>query len=143
MPDADLSTPDPQAYDRFIQAQAVALRAKDLPPANRREWDQRRVQLRKSILAAIGPIPEKPCNLEPQFQGFLKRDGYRIERLIFQSRPDIWVTANAYVPDSVVQAGQDVQAKRKLPAVLVVHGHCPLSRRHPVIHAPCPGPANL
>src|SRR5229473_4963890 len=134
MPDADSSTPDPLAYDQFIQAQGLALRAKDLPPVNRREWDQRRIKLRQSILDTIGPFPNKPCDLAPQFQGFLKRDGYRIERLIFQSRPDVWVTANAYVPES---------AKGKLPAVLVVHGHWPLARRDPVVQARCLGLVKL
>src|SRR5262249_5602670 len=93
-------------------------------------WDQRRPKLREAMLAAMGPMPERPCALEPQFQGFLKRDGYRIEKLIFQSRPDVWVTANAYVPEP---------SKTKLPAVLVVHGHWPLARRDPVVQARCLG----
>jgi len=154
MPDAD-SSADPEAYDRFIQAQGLALRAKDLPPVNRREWDQRRGKLRQSMLAAMGPSPEKPCDLNPQFQGFLKRDGYRIERLIFQSRPDVWVTANCYVPDAPHPAGEEVRGEkvanrergqqkgRKLPAVLVVHGHWKMARRDPVVQARCLGLVKL
>src|SRR5713226_8977529 len=134
MPDTDSSSSDPQAFDRFVQAQASALRAKDFPPASRREWDQRRAKLRQSMLEAMGPFPEKPCDLSPQFQGFLERDGYRIERLIFQSRPDVWVTANAYVPN---------ERKNKLPAVLVVHGHWPMARRDPVVQARCLGLVKL
>src|SRR5713226_5286931 len=134
MPDTDSSSSDPQAFDRFVQAQASALRAKDFPPASRREWDQRRAKLRQSMLEAMGPFPEKPCDLSPQFQGFLERDGYRIERLIFQSRPDVWVTANAYVPN---------ERKNKLPAVLVVHGHWAMARRDPVVQARCLGLVKL
>src|SRR5713226_37577 len=134
MPDTDSSSSDPQAFDRFVQAQASALRAKDFPPASRREWDQRRTKLRQSMLEAMGPFPEKPCDLSPQFQGLLERDGYRIERLIFQSRPDVWVTANAYVPNA---------GKGKLPAVLVVHGHWPMARRDPVVQARCLGLVKL
>ena len=116
MPDADTS-PDPQAYDRFIQTQGTALRAKDFPPVNRREWDQRRVKLRQSMLAAMGPFPDKPSDLKPQFQGFLKRDGYRIEKLIFQSRPDVWVTANCYVPEPTdATRERERSERRKLPA---------------------------
>src|SRR5436309_12982307 len=125
MTDQDLSQVDLQAFNKLIQAQALALRSKDAPPANRREWDQRRTNLRQAMFVAMGPFPEKPCALEPQFQGFLKRDGYRIEKLIFQSRPDVWVTANAYVPE----------VKGKLPAVLVVHGHRAMARRDPVVQA--------
>lgn len=154
MSDSDSPSSDPLAYDRFILAQAAALRAKDLPPANRREWDQRRVKLRQSMLPAMGPFPDKPCDLEPQFQGILKRDGYRIERLIFQSRPDVWVTANAFVPDPVSRragvppAPESERAERppsqgKLPAVLVVHGHWPMARRDPVVQARCLGLVKL
>ncbi len=134
MPDTESSSSDPQALDRFIQAQATALRAKDFAPANRREWDQRRTKLRQSMLDAMGPFPEKPCDLSPQFQGLLERDGYRIERLVFQSRPDVWVTANAYVPNA---------GKGKLPAVLVVHGHWAMARRDPVVQARCLGLVKL
>jgi dienelactone hydrolase len=132
---------DPQAFDKFIQSIGLALHAKDLPPANRREWEQRRVKLRQAMLAAMGPVPEKPCSLEPQFQGVLKREGYRIEKLIFQSRSDVWVTANAYVPElrSLTQPG----SPRRLPAVLVVHGHWALARRDPVVQARCLGLVKL
>ena len=64
----------------------------------------------------------------------LKRDGYRIEKLIFQSRPDVWVTANAYVPE---------KASGKVPAVLVVHGHWAGARRDPVVQARCLGLVKL
>ncbi len=66
------------------------------------------------MFAAMGPFPEKPCPLEPREVGVLKRDGYRIEKLLIQTRPDVWATAHAYVPETV---------KGKIPAVLSVHGH--------------------
>jgi dienelactone hydrolase len=134
MIDAEFPSPDPEAFNRWIQAQGSALRTKDLPPANRREWDQRRPKLRQSMLDAMGPFPEKSCDLNPQFEGFLERDGYRIEKLIFQSRPDVWVTANAYVP---------TPTKGKVPAVLVVHGHWAIARRDPVVQARCLGLVKL
>src|SRR5581483_334630 len=61
-------------------------------------------------------------------------DGYRIEKVIFQSRPDVWVTASAYVP---------TEAKGKVPAVLVVHGHWAGARRDPVVQARCLGLVHL
>src|SRR5262249_29744387 len=134
MIDAEFPSPDPEAFNRWIQAQGSALRAKDLPPATRREWDQRRPKLRQSILDAMGPFPEKSWDLNPQFQGLLERASYRIERLIFQSRPDVWVTANAYVP---------TMRKERLPAVLVVHGHWAMARRDPVVQARCLGLVKL
>jgi len=134
MADSFLPKPDSQVFNQFIRSQAAALRAKDTPPTTRKEWENRRMQLRQAMFAAMGPFPDKPCELEPKVVGVLQRQGYRIEKLIFQSRPDVWVTANAYVPEPV--AG-------RVPAVLVVHGHWPWARRDPVVQARCLGLVKL
>src|SRR5262245_48040441 len=130
MPD---TIPDGQRYDEFIQAQARALRANDEPPANKDAWQKRRTALRSAMFAAMGPFPEKPCDLDPKILGTLNRGKYRIEKLVFQSRTDVWVTANAYVPTG----------PKKSPAVLVVHGHWAGARRDPVVQARCLGLAQL
>jgi cephalosporin-C deacetylase-like acetyl esterase len=127
-------SPDPQAFDKRMWAQAEVLRAGDKSPATRKEWEERRGKLREAMLAAMGPSPEKPCPLEPREVGVLKREGYRIEKLLFQSRPGVWVTANAYVPEATAA---------KAPAVLVVHGHWPWARRDPVVQARCLGLVKL
>jgi hypothetical protein len=126
--------PDPTAFDNFIRASSLALHAKDMPPADKPAWEKHRSRLREQMFAAMGPFPEKPCELEPKIQGVLKRDGYRIEKLVFQSRPDVWVTASAYVPEPV---------RGKFPAVLVVHGHWAGARRDPVVQARCLGLVKL
>jgi dienelactone hydrolase len=126
--------PDSKTYNTFIQSLGTALRADDKPPADRKAWDERRTALRAAMFAAMGPFPEKECALQPKDVGVLKRDGYRIEKLIFQSRPDVWVTASAYVPESV---------KGKGPAVLAVHGHYPWARRDPAVQAYCLGLVKL
>ena len=134
MADTVLPKPDPLAFDTLMRAQAKALRADDKPPADRKTWEQHRSQLIKRMGDALGPLPPKPCDLEPKELGVLKRAGYRVEKLVFQSRPEVWVTANAYVPDPV---------KEKLPAVLAVHGHWPWARRDPVVQARCLGLVKL
>ncbi len=126
--------PDATTYDRFIEQQAAALRARDTSPTSREQWATRRRALRESLLAAIGPMPDKPCPLEPELVGTLKRDGYRIEKLLFQSRPEVWITSSLYLPQ---------EQKDKAPAVLVVHGHWPYARRDPVVQARCLGLVKL
>src|SRR5262249_7273813 len=123
------------AFEEFIRAQARKLRDGDSPPKSREEWEKRRRSLREQIHSAIGPAPDKPCDLEPRIRGTLEREGYKIEKLIFQSRPDVWVTASAYVPALADGA--------KAPAVLVVHGHWAWARRDPVVQARCLGLVNL
>jgi len=126
---------DENAFEEFIRAQARNLREGDSPPKSREEWEKRRRNLREQIQAAIGPAPDKACDLEPRILDTLEREGYTIEKLLFQSRPDVWVTASAYVPKLADGA--------KAPAVLVVHGHWAWARRDPVVQARCLGLVKL
>ncbi len=134
MPDTVLPKPEPHAFDEFIRAQALALRTRDEAPESVKAWEERRRKLHAAILEAAGGMPREACPLEPQALGTLKRSGYTIEKLVFQSRPDVWVTANAYVP-----AG----GAAKRPAVLAVHGHWPWARIDPVVQARCLGLVKL
>ncbi|MBM3998739.1 MAG: hypothetical protein FJ297_04195 [Planctomycetes bacterium] len=52
---------------------------------------------RRRILDCFGPFPER-TPLEPRITGVVERDGYRIEKVIFHSRPGFPVTANLYLP---------------------------------------------
>src|SRR5262245_47682412 len=133
MADSAPTKPDPETFDKAMRAQGLALHANDKPPADRKEWEQRRERLRKAMFAAMGPMPEKPRPLEATILGTLKRTGDRSEQLVFQSRPDVWVTASAYVPAVL----------GKVPAVLVVHGHWAGARRDPVVQARCLGLVKL
>lgn len=49
------------------------------------------------IQKSFGPWPEK-TPLNARITGTVERDGYRVENLIFESRPGFLVTANLYVP---------------------------------------------
>jgi dienelactone hydrolase len=129
-----MADPTPQAFDTFIQAQGLALRTRDSAPPTRKAWEDRRARLREAMFAAMGPFPAKPCDLAAKERGVLKRAGYRIEKLVFQTRPDVWVTASAYAPEP---------ARGKLPAVLCVHGHWAGARRDPVVQARCLGLVKL
>jgi cephalosporin-C deacetylase-like acetyl esterase len=129
-----MKLPDATTYHEFILRQGEALRKGDRPPATRKEWEDRRKRLRAELFAAIGAFPEAPCPLEPREVGTLKREGYRIEKLLFQSWPGTLVTATAYVPEKV---------SGKVPAVLVVHGHWAGARRDPVVQARCLGLVHL
>ncbi len=66
--------------------------------------------VRAKIQQCFGPWPEK-TPLNARVTGVVQRDTYRIENVIFESRPGFLVTANLYVP------------KGKLPAPGVV-GSC-------------------
>lgn len=120
-----------QAFLAFIKTQAAALRANDKPPADAAEWQQRSEKLRENLLKAWGGFPETPCELAPRKLGEIQRDGYRVEKLIFQTRPGVWMTANAYVPDKA--------KTEKVPAILHVHGHWARAKQDPVVQSRCIG----
>ena len=121
------------AFQAFVQKQARQLRSNDAPPASLDEWNQRRVSLRKAMQELLGPFPETDCELTPRKFGEFQRDGYRVEKVAFQTRPGIWMTANAYVPDK----------PGKLPAILHVHGHWKGAKQDPVVQSRCIGCAKL
>ncbi len=69
--------------------------------------------VRKKIRVCFGPLPEK-TPLNPRVTGVVKRDAYRIEKVVFESRPRFLVTANLYVP---------TRCKPPLPGVIGTCGH--------------------
>ena len=121
------------SFLHFVKARAAELRAQDAAPASLAEWNQQRAALRENLRKAWGDWPTTPAPLEPKKLGELQRDGYRVEKIIFQTFPGVFMTANAYVPD---KAG-------KLPAVLCVHGHWRGAKQDPVVQSRCIGLAKL
>ncbi len=121
------------AFLEFIKKSASQKRSHDQSPASLTEWKKQKDFIRKQLLKAWGGFPKHKTPLAPQILGTLKRDGYRIEKIIFQTLPDVWMTANAYVPNR----------KGKLPAVLCVHGHWRGARQDPHVQARCVGLAKL
>ena len=69
--------------------------------------------VRKRIQQSFGPFPKK-TPLKPRVTKVIERDAYRIENVIFESRPGFLVTANLYVPKG--RSG-------KLPGVVGTCGH--------------------
>ena len=55
--------------------------------------------VRERIHESFGTMPER-TPLNARVTGVVKRDGYRIENVIFESRPGFPVTANLYVPSN-------------------------------------------
>ena len=72
-------------------------------------------RLRKEFLEAIGGLPER-TPLKPQVTGVIQRDGYRAEKVIFESQPNHHVTALLFLPDTG-------KYKPPYPGVLVPCGH--------------------
>jgi dienelactone hydrolase len=122
-------------FNEFVKQQTAALRAEDKAPATPQDWAATRKAVRSVLEKAWGGFPETPCPLEAHSLGELKRDGYRVEKIVFQTMPNVWMTSNGYVPDG--------ENGRKYPAVLCVHGHWPGAKQDPVVQSRCIGLVRL
>ena len=123
----------PNAFLQYVKKSAAALRAMDRTPATLAEWQTQRTMIRKKLLRAWGGFPKEKCELKPRILGTEKHDGYRVELIIFQTMPGVWMTANAYVPDG----------PGRRPAVLCVHGHWSGAKQDRTVQARCIGLAKL
>jgi dienelactone hydrolase len=86
----------------------------------------RQKELRAFFIRSLGDMPER-TPLNPRIVGTLERAGYRVERIIFESRPNHHVTANLYVP-----AG-----KPPFPGVLLPCGHSENGKAHESYQRAC------
>ncbi len=85
----------------------------------REDWINRQNEVRNKLSEAVGPFPPK-TPLNARITGVLKKDGYRIEKLIYESMPGFYVTGCLFIPDGI---------RGKRPAILNVIGHTDISFR--------------
>jgi dienelactone hydrolase len=78
----------------------------------RNDWVKRQTEVRKMMAEMMGAFPAK-TPLNPVITGTIKKDGFVVEKLYFESRPNYYVTAVLFLP-----AG-----KKKCPAILYCNGH--------------------
>lgn len=99
----------------FLTAKVKAA-AHRAAPASAAEHDSRRSGQREQLMRSLGldPPPER-TPLHARITGSVQREGYRIERLVLESRPRFPVTALVYVPDGPAEA--------RYPVIVNPHGH--------------------
>lgn len=83
--------------------------------------EQRQVYIRSQFIKAIGGLPSTEDSVHAEVVGTLNCDGFRIEKIVFDSRPDTKVSSNLYIPD-------DVDSPRG--AVLFLCGHFEQAKHH-------------
>jgi dienelactone hydrolase len=86
------------AFEKMIKSEAAC-----------RVWQKER---RDFFLKQIGGLPER-TPLNPQIVGTLQGRGYRVEKIILETRPGFHLTANLYLPET----------PPPWPGVLVACGH--------------------
>jgi dienelactone hydrolase len=122
---ADFPAPDSAMLPNYLAARLNALGAQwkekiaAIQTADGARERNRFVRAKEHDLLMGWPA-KTPLN--PRVVKATQRDGYRIENVMYQSRPDFWVTANLYVP---------TRGTGPYPGILASCGHYDPSRFYP------------
>jgi len=79
------------------------------------DWPAAQAEMRRQLFEMLGlqPLPAR-SDLKAEITGTIERDGVTVEKIVFQSKPGLYVTANFYRP---------VKQEGPLPTILYVCGH--------------------
>jgi len=75
--------------------------------------ERRKEKVRKTLLDLLGGLPDYNGPLNPEITGQIQAEGYPLEKVLFQSLPNFYVTGDLYRPS---QPG-------RYPAILFQSGH--------------------
>jgi cephalosporin-C deacetylase-like acetyl esterase len=104
-----------RSYLQRIALQQLASRKERISEIQTREqFEKRKVEVRRQLLAMMGGLPEERSSLNLRKVGTIERGDYRIEKIVYESLPNFYVTADLYVPET---------GKPPYPAVLQPTGH--------------------
>jgi hypothetical protein len=95
-----------------------------------REWESERgdklLQFQQMVSLVNVPLNEERPPLNTKTTGTIQMDGYRIEKLYYESLPSLYVPANLYIPDNI---------QGQAPAILYLCGHSRTQKVHYQAHA--------
>ncbi|MDP1590030.1 MAG: hypothetical protein Q8M07_19915 [Prosthecobacter sp.] len=110
-------TPPEQAFEKWLTREFVTMTERRTEAFEKmikseaacKDWQEER---KAFFLERIGGLPER-TPLNPQITGTLHGKGYRVEKIMLETRPAFHLTGNLYLPDT----------PPPWPAVLVPCGH--------------------
>lgn len=109
------------------RAEAIAKIMTPEALAERKKW------ARQTFWSLTGEAPDR-SPLNARTTGSFVRIGYRVDKVIFESRPGFHVTGNLYVP---------TRGRGPWPGVLVQMGHAPEGKAYPAYQRLCQGLVKL
>ena len=78
------------------------------------DWEKFRDARLQALRASLGQFPDPPKDLHVRVTRTLEGDGYRIENLVYETRPGLVATANLYSPS---------KPGRSMPGIVIAHSH--------------------
>ncbi len=117
----------PKVYDnehsdkiaKSLRSLAKDKAAHSILPVESKEFIEFTKTIRNNVIQQSGALINQKLPLNYTETGSVKKEGYTIKNISFQTRPGVYATANLYVPD-----GEGV-----FPAAIITHGHWDHGRR--------------
>jgi hypothetical protein len=114
-------------YDRSDEAFAAGDAARDAVQT-KDQLEARKIYIREKLIEGIGGLPSSDTPLNAKVTDIVEGEGFRVEKVIYESRPNTYVTSNLYIPDGIT-------APRG--AVLFVCGHHDQAKHQPEYQIVC------
>ena len=115
----------PHALRQRLNAEAATLldqrRQRVAALKSAAEWRTRQAEVRRTLERLLGPFPAR-TPLHARVTGTVARPGYRVEKVLFESKPDFFITGCLFVPERLAGPA---------PAILNLIGHTDISFRAP------------
>lgn len=86
------------------------------------EWEKKAADIRSNFIKSIGGLEFELCDLQPKYTGEIDKGEYTIKKVVFNSAPGVFVTANLYTPKNI---------KGKAPGILFCCGHTKPAKAEP------------
>ncbi len=105
-------------YDHLLQQSSVFLRQREETVAQINtldHWKERQKLISKKLLEMAEPFPER-SSLNARVTGTIKKKTFRVEHVVYESRPGFKVTSSLFIPTGVSK-------RKKAPAVIYCSGH--------------------
>ena len=107
-----------QVTNKLVQPYFDQRRAAVAAVQTRQAAEARQAIVRATLLKLLDGLPEDPGPLNATVVGSIQQDGFRIERILYDSLPGYHVTANLYLPATPGPA----------PAIIYHSGHGPFGK---------------
>lgn len=108
------SRPDAGASSEWLDPHCLTAREGEINNLHSPEdWEKRQAEVRQTLDQILGPWPAR-SPLNARVTGILRKDGYRVEKVVFESMPGFHVTGAFLFPRGKSGRG---------PAILNVIGH--------------------
>ncbi|HEY7157173.1 MAG TPA: acetylxylan esterase [Gemmataceae bacterium] len=78
------------------------------------DWEKYRDARIRALRQSLGSFPPVPSDLQVRIARTIRTEKYRIDNIVFVSRPGLVVTANLYAPEPAAKA---------MPGILICHSH--------------------